>query len=80
VRSSAAVRVTFYVDLLDRNGTYIDSAGGSAVSLAANTWTELTVPGVRPVSGEVYAGMEPNFSRATSGTVISWDDMSLTTP
>jgi hypothetical protein len=24
--------------------------------------------------------MEPNFSRAANGTVIYWDDMSLTSP
>jgi len=28
----------------------------------------------------VDAGMEPNFSSATKGTIIYWDDMSLTSP
>ncbi len=80
VRSTAAVKVDLNLDLLDSGGNYVDSANGPAVTLAANTWTHLTITGIKPVAGEVYGGMEPNFSSAASGTVIYWDDMSLTSP
>jgi hypothetical protein len=43
----------------------------------ANTWTELTVSEIQPSATEVYAGLEPDFSKATKGTVIYWDDMDL---
>ena len=33
--------------------------------------------GIKPASTEAYAGMEPDFSKATKGTVIYWDDMGL---
>jgi hypothetical protein len=35
---------------------------------------------IKPATGDSYAAMEPNFSKATTGTVIYWDDMSLTSP
>lgn len=78
VRATAAVSVDIGVDLLTSNGTYVDTASGPWVALAANTWTELTVSGIKPTSTEVYAGMEPDFSKAVKGTVIYWDDMDLT--
>jgi hypothetical protein len=80
VRATAAVTVDLNVDLLDSGGNYLDSPVGPTVSLAANTWTQLTITGIRPASGEVYAGMEPNFSGATKGVVIYWDDMGLSSP
>jgi hypothetical protein len=80
VRSTATVKVNLNLDLLDSSGNYVDSASGPTVTLAADTWTYLTVTGIKPAAGEVYAGMEPNFRAATSGTVIYWDDMSLTSP
>jgi sugar lactone lactonase YvrE len=80
VRSSAAVRVSLNVDLLNSKGSYLDSATGPNVSLTPNTWTKVTLTGIKPTAGEVFAGMEPNFSRATRGTVIVWDDLGLTTP
>jgi Tol biopolymer transport system component len=80
VRSSATVRVNLNLDLLDSSGNYVGSASGATVTLAAGTWTHLTITGIKPAAGEVYAGIEPNFSRAASGTVIYWDDMSLTSP
>jgi hypothetical protein len=43
----------------------------------ANTCTELTVSGTKPSATEVYAGMEPDFSKATKGTIIYWDNMDL---
>ncbi|MGD0809488.1 MAG: hypothetical protein ABSA91_07245 [Acidimicrobiales bacterium] len=46
--------------------------------MAPNTWTELTVSGIKPTSTEVYAGVEPDFQKAVKGTVIYWDDMDLT--
>jgi hypothetical protein len=78
VRASAAVKVDIGVDLLTASGAYVDTDNGPSVTLAANTWTQLTLTGIKPASGEVYAGMEPDFSKATKGTVIYWDDMSLT--
>ena len=54
------------------------SASGPWVTLAPNTWTELTVSGIKPTSTEVYAGVEPDFQKAVKGTVIYWDDMDLT--
>lgn len=39
--------------------------------------TEPTVSGIRPSTTEAYAGMEPDFSKATKGTLIYWDDMDL---
>ena len=77
-RATAAVRVDIGVDLLTSNGTYVDTVSGPWVTLAANTWTELTVSGIKPTSTEVYAGMEPDSQKAVKGTVIYWDDMDLT--
>jgi hypothetical protein len=77
VRSTAAVQVNIGVDLLTSNGTYVDTDSGPWVTLVPNTWTLLTVSGITPSATEVYAGMEPDFSKGTTGTVIYWDDMSL---
>jgi hypothetical protein len=55
----------------------VTSADGNSVTLVADTWTQLSVT-VRPASGQVFAAFEPNFSNATSGTIITWDDMSIT--
>jgi hypothetical protein len=80
VRSTATVTVDLNVDLLSAKGAYIDSANGPTVTLAAGTWTKLTITGIKVKSGAVNAALEPNFSKATKGTVMYWDDMSLTTP
>jgi hypothetical protein len=80
VRATATVRVNVSLDLLNAGGSYIDSATGPWVTLVANTWTQLTVTGVKPVSGETEGVMEPDFSNSTNGTVIYWDDMSVTAP
>ena len=80
VRATATVKVDLNVDLLNSGGNYVDSASGPTVTLTAGTWTQLTIKGIKPAAGEVDAGMEPNFSRATKGTIIYWDDMSLTSP
>ena len=80
VRSTATVKVNLSLDLLDSGGNYVDSASGPNVTLVANTWTHLTLTGIRPASGEVYGGMEPDFLSGTKGTVIYWDDMTLTSP
>src|ERR1019366_6364042 len=77
---TATVQVDLSVDLLTSNGNYINSADGPTVTLAANTWTQLTITSIKVTSSEVLAGMEPNFAKATKGTIIYWDDMSLTTP
>ncbi|MGP0108407.1 MAG: IPT/TIG domain-containing protein [Acidimicrobiales bacterium] len=80
VEATKTVKVDLNVDLLNASGSYLDSANGPTVTLVANTWTQLTITGIKPATGQVYAGMEPNFSAATTGTVIYWDDMSLTSP
>ena len=80
VRSTATVKVNLSLDLLASDGSYVDSATGPSVTLAAGTWTHLTVTGIKPAAGEVYGGMEPDFLKGTKRTVIYWDDMSLTSP
>jgi sugar lactone lactonase YvrE len=80
VRSTATVKVNLSLDLLDSGGNYADSVTGPNVTLTAGTWTHLTLTGIKPASGEVYGGMEPDFLSGTKGTVIYWDDMTLTSP
>ena len=80
VRATKSVKVDLNVDLLKASGSYVNSANGPTVTLVANTWTQLTITGIKPTTTEVHAGMEPNFSAAGTGTVIYWDDMSLTSP
>jgi hypothetical protein len=77
VYATAAVKVDLNLDLLTASGGYVDSATGPTVTLAAGTWTHLTVTGIQPAAGEVYGGMEPDFLKATKGTIIYWDNMSL---
>lgn len=78
VLATKAVKVKLNVDLLRPSGRYANSANGPSVTLAANTWTQLTLTGIRPATGQVSAAMAPTFSGATTGTIIYWDDMSLT--
>ena len=78
VRATAALRVELNLDLLDVSGAYVDSASGPWVTLAANTWTHLTLSGIQPNAQEPYAVIEPDFSRAVTGTLMYWDDMTLT--
>ena len=80
VRATATAQVDLNVDLLTSKGNYVNSVNGPTVTLAANAWTQLSITGIKVTSGEVLAGMEPNFAKATKGSTIYWDDMSLTTP
>ena len=80
VYATATAKVNLSLDLLDSGGNYVDSATGPNVTLVANTWTHLTVTGIRPASGEVYGAMEPDFLSGARGTIIYWDDMTLTSP
>jgi hypothetical protein len=80
VRATAGVRASLGVDLLGSGGTYMGNVSGPPVALPANTWVQLTVSGIRPTAREIGAAMEPEFSKAVRGTVIYWDDMSLTSP
>ena len=80
VRATKTVKVDLSIDLLNTAGTYVDSASGPKVTLSASTWTQLTITGIKPAAGEAYAAVEPDFARAATGTVIYWDDMSLTNP
>jgi hypothetical protein len=80
VWTTKALKVDLNVDLLNSGGNYVNSANGPTVTLVAGTWTQLTITGIKATTGELYAAMEPNFSGATKGTVIYWDDMSLTSP
>jgi hypothetical protein len=74
------VKVNLSLDLLDSSGNYVDSDTGPNVTFTAGTWTHLTLTGIKPASGEVCGGMEPDFLSGTKGTVIYWDDMTLTSP
>jgi hypothetical protein len=76
VRASSTVKVVLYVDLLTRSGAYSDSAESPLVTLKPNTWTKLTAT-FTAASNQALGAMSANFSRATSGTVILYDDMSL---
>ena len=58
----------------------MNSATGPNVTLTAGTWTHLTLTGIKPAASEVYGAMEPDFLKGTKGTIIYWDDMSLTSP
>ena len=80
VWTTKALKVDLNVDLLNSSGNDVDSANGPTVTLATGTWTQLTITGIKATVAEPYAAMEPNFSGATKGTVIYWDDMSLTSP
>ncbi len=80
VRSTATATVDVNLDLLGSGGTYVDSVSGSWVTLAANTWTQLALTGIKPTSSEIQAVVEADFSQAATGTVIYWDDMSVTSP
>jgi large repetitive protein len=80
VRATATVTVDVNLDLLSASGTYIDSDSGPWITLAPNTWTQLTLTGTKPASGETQGVVEGDFSAAPAGTVIYWDDMSVTSP
>jgi hypothetical protein len=47
------------------------------VKLTPNVWTRLSISFSAKTS-QVYAAIAPSFSQTTKGTVISWDDMSVT--
>jgi hypothetical protein len=80
VRATKTIKVDLNIDLLNAAGTYADSTSGPKVTLSAGTWTQLTITGIKPAADETYAATEPDFAKATTGTVIYWDDMSLTSP
>jgi N-acetylneuraminic acid mutarotase len=80
VRANKTVKVDLNIDLLSTAGNYVSNASGPRVTLSANTWTQLTLTGIKPVLGEAYAAMQTHFAKAAAGTVIYWDDMSLTGP
>ena len=80
VYATATVKVNLSLDLLTSGGGYVNSATGPNVTLTAGTWTHLTLTGIKPASSEVYGAMEPDFLKGTKGTIIYWDDMSLTSP
>jgi hypothetical protein len=80
VYATKTVKIRFYIDLLGSGGRYLDTIGGTtAVTLTAGSWAHMTDSSVKATSSsDVSAVMEPNFSAATTGTVMYWDDMSLT--
>ena len=53
----------------------MDTASGPWVTLAANTWTELTVSRIKPTSTEVYAGDGAGLQKAVGKEDMSWDDI-----
>ncbi len=80
VRANQTVKVDLDMNLLTTAGDYDSTVSSAKTTLAANTWTQLTLTGIKPAPGEAYAAIEPHFTKATTGTVIYWDDMSLTSP
>jgi len=78
VYATAPVRVNIGVDLLRANHAYGHSESSNWAILTPDTWTQLTVSGFQVNARTPYLGMEPDFNTATVGTVIYWDDMSLT--
>ena len=58
---------------------FLDEADGPKVTLAANTWTQLTLT-FTPTAKQAYESPQINFSGTTKNTTINYDDMSLTTP
>ena len=60
VYATAAVKVDVNLDLLTSGGSYVNSADGPTVTLAAGTWTQLEVTGIKPSSSETDAAFEPN--------------------
>ena len=76
VRSTTAARVTVAVDLLDADGVLDVRTNGTAVTLTPNTWTQLKV-GVTATDGDVWAAVRTGFSGTRIGSVLVWDDMSL---
>jgi hypothetical protein len=80
VRADQTVTVDLNMNLLNTAGDYDSTVSSTKTTLAANTWTQLTLTSIKPDPGEAYAAIEPHFTKATTGTVIYWDDMSLTGP
>lgn len=80
VRANQTVKADLNMDLLNTAGNHVSTVSSPSVTLSANTWTQLTLTGIKPTTGEAYAAMQPHFAKATTGTVIYWDDMSLTGP
>jgi hypothetical protein len=62
---------------LSSTGRYVTSTGGTRLTLARGVWTLLSVT-IKAASGQSYVALEPNFSSAGVGTVVTWDDMSVT--
>ena len=50
VLATTTIKVNLNVDLLNSAGRDLDAANGPTVTLAANTWTKLTVTGIKPTS------------------------------
>jgi hypothetical protein len=80
VRADKTVAVDLNMNLLNATGDHDTTVSSTKTTLAANTWTQLTLTSIKPAPGEAYAAIEPHFTKATTGTVIYWDDMSLTGP
>jgi hypothetical protein len=70
------VKVTLYAELFSAAGSYRDGPGSPRVTLQPDTWTKLTLT-FKASSGQAFVGLSPNFSGASTGTVILYDDMSV---
>jgi hypothetical protein len=80
VRATAKVSVDVNLDLLGSGGAYVDSVSGPWVTLTPNTWTQLTLTGIKPTASETEGVVEADFQQGSTGTVIYWDDMAVTSP
>jgi hypothetical protein len=74
VKASKPLKMTLYAELFSSNGSFRASPGSPRVTIPANTWTSISVT-FTASSNHAFVGPSPNFSAASSGTVISYDDM-----
>ena len=75
---NAGTTATLNLDLLNSTGGEVASCSATAVTLAANTWIQLTLRFTftnTQVRSVVFA---PTFGTATSGAKLCWDDVTLT--
>lgn len=65
------------IDWYDSGFNYLSTSAGSAVTVPANTWTELTVTATAPAGGELYAAYGPTVTSPSSGLAFYADEVFL---
>jgi len=73
VFSSRAQNISLVIDWFTSAGSYISTTGGSAVAVAANTWTQLTMPGVNSPSNAAIGHLYYNIPAPTNTDLIYFD-------